>query len=69
MILIRIAFRSGLASLIRPERKLENESNRDACIKYIAKQKAHHREISFQDQYREFLRKYKIKYDERYVWD
>jgi putative transposase len=45
------------------------ESNRDALMKYIANQKQHHRRVTFQVEYRSILRKYKIPYDERYVWD
>ena len=36
---------------------------------YIAKQAEHHREVSFQDEYRTLLQKYAIPFDERYVWD
>ncbi|WP_265594545.1 IS200/IS605 family transposase [Haloferula sp. BvORR071] len=36
---------------------------------YIAKQEEHHRKRSFQDEYRAFLTKYGIAYDERYLWD
>ena len=36
---------------------------------YIAGQEEHHRKISFQDEFREFLRRYEIEFDERYVWD
>ena len=36
---------------------------------YLAKQKSHHQQVSFEDEFREFLRKYEIEYDERYVWD
>jgi len=36
---------------------------------YIQTQKEHHKKISFEEEYREFLNKYKIKYDEQYVWD
>ena len=36
---------------------------------YIANQAAHHRKVSFQDEFRELLRKYEIGFDERYVWD
>jgi hypothetical protein len=32
-------------------------------------QEEHHKKVSFQDEYRAFLKKYKIEYDERYVWD
>jgi len=37
--------------------------------KYIAGQEEHHHKISFQDEYREFLKRYEIEFDERYVWD
>jgi REP element-mobilizing transposase RayT len=36
---------------------------------YIAGQEEHHRKISFQDEFREFLKCYDVEFDERYVWD
>ena len=36
---------------------------------YILNQEVHHKKSSFQDEYRLFLKKYNIEYDERYVWD
>lgn len=36
---------------------------------YIEDQENHHRKLTFEDEYRQFLKKYEIKYDERYVWD
>lgn len=36
---------------------------------YIANQQEHHQQKTFQDEYRSFLKKYKVDYDERYVWD
>ena len=36
---------------------------------YIDTQEEHHRTRTFQDEYRDFLQKYGIEYDERYVWD
>jgi putative transposase len=38
-------------------------------MNYIAKQKAHHAKQSFEDEFRYFLKKYEIEYDEHYVWD
>ena len=38
-------------------------------ISYINQQEEHHRKRSFQEEYRAFLEKYQIPYDERYVWD
>ncbi len=34
-----------------------------------ANQHAHHDKKTFQDEYRSFLKKYNVEYDERYVWD
>jgi putative transposase len=36
---------------------------------YIANQHEHHKQATFQHEYRAFLKKYAIDYDERYVWD
>lgn len=36
---------------------------------YIAGQKEHHREVTFKEEFLEFLQKYNIQYDERYLWD
>lgn len=41
----------------------------DEVRDYIAQQEAHHRAVSFQDEYRKLLQSYGIDYDERYVWD
>jgi putative transposase len=41
----------------------------DIVEKYITNQADHHKKKSFQDEYREFLKKYHVEYDERYVWD
>ena len=38
-------------------------------VAYIAQQKEHHRHRTFQEEFREFLEKYNVQYDERYVWD
>jgi REP element-mobilizing transposase RayT len=40
-----------------------------AVKNYIAGQEEHHRKVSFQDEFREFLKRYEIEFDERYVWD
>jgi REP element-mobilizing transposase RayT len=36
---------------------------------YIRKQREHHKRISFQEEFRAFLKRYEIEFDERYVWD
>ncbi len=45
------------------------ESSIEAATTYIANQKEHHRGRTYQEELRRFLRRYKIEYDERYVWD
>jgi len=44
-------------------------SNIDQVRRYIENQREHHREVSFQEEYREFLRRHGIGFDERFVWD
>ena len=46
-----------------------SESNVPAVREYIAGQREHHRVKSFQEEYRAFLERHQISYDERYVWD
>jgi len=41
----------------------------DRVIAYIANQHEHHRKKTFQEEYRAFLLKYNVAYDERYVWE
>ena len=36
---------------------------------YIADQQEHHRVRTFQEEFRAFLKRHNIQYDERYVWD
>ena len=36
--------------------------------RYIANQKVHHRRMTFQEELLALLRKYKVEYDERYIW-
>lgn len=38
-------------------------------IAYIENQEEHHRKKTFQNEYKAFLKKYKVEYDERYIWD
>jgi REP element-mobilizing transposase RayT len=44
-------------------------SNVGAVTDYIAQQEEHHRKSTFKDEFRAMLRKNKIEWDERYVWD
>ncbi len=45
------------------------ESGVEATKRYIANQKEHHRHKTFQEEFRAFLARYRVEYDERYVWD
>ena len=46
-----------------------NPTEVEIAKNYIDSQNEHHKMISFQDEYRSFLKKYNIEYDERNVWD
>ena len=41
----------------------------DVVIRYIANQKEHHSKKTFQREYKAYLKKYDVEFDERYVWD
>ena len=46
-----------------------NPSEVDIVVNYIANQKEHHAKKTFKEEYRAFLKKYEVEYDEHYVWD
>jgi len=46
-----------------------SESNVSAVRQYIAEQAEHHRRKTFQEEYRQFLERHSVAFDERYVWD
>lgn len=46
-----------------------SESNVETVRQYIANQREHHRKKLFQDEYRLFLVRHNVAFDERYVWD
>lgn len=46
-----------------------NPSQVDIVIRYIANQHKHHSKKDFKNEYRVFLKKYNVEYDERYVWE
>ena len=44
-------------------------SDLEVLKRYIDMQEEHHKTLTFQQEYRIFLEKYGVEYDERYVWD
>ncbi len=46
-----------------------SESMSDMVKRYIENQETHHQRQSFEDEYFDILRKHKIEFDERYVFD
>src|SRR5437773_10067961 len=46
-----------------------SQSGVEEVRKYIANQQEHHRKKTFQEEFLEFLKRYEVPYDERYVWD
>ncbi len=44
-------------------------SQLDKAIQYIRGQKEHHRRMSFQEEFLVLLKKHRIEYDERYLWE
>jgi putative transposase len=46
-----------------------SESTLEAVSRYVSEQEAHHKNVTFQDEYRAFLKRHNVSFDERYVWD
>jgi putative transposase len=46
-----------------------SQSHVESVTSYIEKQEEHHRTITFEEEFRLFLKRYRVAYDERYVWD
>ncbi len=46
-----------------------SQSNVPSVRRYISNQEVHHKKLGFQDEFRAFLKRYGIEYDERYVLD
>ena len=46
-----------------------SESNVGTVRTYIANQREHHRTKTFQEEYRAFLERHNVTFDESYVWD
>ena len=45
-----------------------SQSVLDMTTKYVASQREHHKKLSFRDEYIQFLKLYKVEYDEKYVF-
>src|ERR1044071_5953210 len=45
------------------------ESGVEPLRRYFARQKEHHKRVDFKDEMRRIMTKYRMKWDERYVWD
>jgi putative transposase len=41
----------------------------DTVRAYLNSQKDHHKRTTFQDEFRELLRRHYLEWDERYLWD
>lgn len=46
-----------------------SHSQVDAVCKYVLRQEEHHRRKTFREEYHEFLRKYAVPYEERFLFD
>jgi putative transposase len=46
-----------------------SQSHLESVVSYIRNQEEHHRTMTFQEEYRLFLKRYRVAFDERYVWD
>jgi putative transposase len=46
-----------------------SHSHIDKVFKYVMNQKEHHKKITFKDEYIDFLNKFEIEYDEKYLFN
>jgi putative transposase len=46
-----------------------SQSNVASVVSYIEKEEEHHRTLTFEEEFRLFLKRYRVAFDERYVWD
>jgi len=46
-----------------------SHSQIDAVAKYILSQKEHHKKVSFKEEYIDFLKKFEIEHDEKYLFN
>ena len=45
------------------------QSQIDAVYKYIANQEAHHKKQTFKEEYLQFLEKFKVQFEEKYIFE
>ena len=48
---------------------VEKGENVEAVKQYIETQADHHRIVTFQEEFRTFLRRHDLEFEERYLWD
>jgi hypothetical protein len=46
-----------------------SKSQIDMVYKYISNQKEHHRRKTFKEEFKEFLEKFEVSYDEKYLFE
>ena len=46
-----------------------SQSQKERVREYIGSQEEHHRQLSFQEEFRRLLKKHGVAFDERYMWD
>ena len=46
-----------------------NPSEVDIVVEYIKNQEEHHKTRTFKEEFLAFLKKYKVEYNEKYLWD
>lgn len=46
-----------------------SQSHIDRVVKYVMNQKEHHHKVSFRDEYADFLKKFEVDYNEKYLFE
>lgn len=45
-----------------------SHSKLESVTNYIANQEAHHKKMSFRDEYEQWLNEYEVVFDDKYLW-
>jgi putative transposase len=45
-----------------------SESQVPVVVRYVKEQEAHHRKLSFKDEFTQILERHQVEYEERYLW-
>ena len=67
--LSRLFLATRLCGIFGEPKPSVSPSQLEVVLQYVQRQEEHHRTHTFQEEYRELLRRHNIEFDKQYVWD